>query len=325
MKNSFIFLGYKIPNISSLKFANLVKNALNKEGYEIERIGFLGTLDPFARGQMIMATNHYTRLLNHINTDYKTYRATLFLGLESRSLDTENIVGFNETSKILESKIKDSIESIKGSVKYSAPLFSAKNIQGKRAYKLARAGANFETKEVISDIKYMKFISYNHPFITFEIEISKGGYVRSIGQILCDLIGVKGSLCYLERIKEGEFCYKKILRNKSDGLDLHLDSKIESSIIESKIKHNNSTQNIKLISLDIKNAISYDIISLLNHAKDSINGAKIRLDSKEIRDIFNERSADSGVFLADFGCHYGIIEASKSGEVKYILNRIEKC
>ncbi len=94
-----------------------------------------------------------------------------------------------------------------GELDYLPPKYSAKKIDGKRAYDLARAGEDFEMKRITSTVYDVKFINYNHPFISFDITVSEGSYIRSMAQILLDRLGAIGTLSYLKRLNEGEFFF----------------------------------------------------------------------------------------------------------------------
>lgn len=358
MNTDFLALAYKIPNITSQKFVNIIKSQLNKQGFQIHKIGFSGTLDPFAQGQLILGVNGYTKLLPHIKKDYKTYQAVLFLGMNSTSLDIENIINITETRMFNDNEIFEATKNLYGKVVYNPPKFSAKHINGVRAYELARKGEVFETKEVAMFIRTFKILCYNHPFLSFEVEVSEGGYVRSIGEIITKNLGVKGGLCYLERVSEGEWNYKTHLQQLLSSNNLLPRTFISNlceyneadkgffdwhNAISLEFYFNQVKQNTKLLLLDIKNALKYDTISLLKYAKESFNGATITLESKLCKEIFaiSQHQKDSflyqesqnddlkrfqtKVFLADFGSHFAIISVSQNGEVKYIVNRINKC
>ncbi|NOX15112.1 MAG: tRNA pseudouridine(55) synthase TruB, partial [Epsilonproteobacteria bacterium] len=78
---------------------------------------------------------------------------------------------------------------------------------GKRAYDLARDGEEFELNKIKSNIYDFKILHYSHPFLTFEISISEGGYIRSIGYLFARKLGFDGALSSLERLNEGDFFY----------------------------------------------------------------------------------------------------------------------
>ena len=193
-----------------------------KRKYKTKKAGFSGTLDPFACGCLIVGFGQYTKLFQFLKKTPKTYRTTIWLGATSNSLDNENItIQQLQPTKLKENKIILAIKELVGSLEYLPPKYSAKKIDGKRAYDLARAGEDFAMKMVKSQVYDVKFINYSHPFITFDITVSEGSYIRSIAQILLERLDSIGTLSYLERLSEGEFRFEnqKPL-NPLDYLDL---------------------------------------------------------------------------------------------------------
>jgi len=179
-----------------------------KRKYKNKKAGFSGTLDPFACGCLIVAFGQYPKLFRYLKKTPKSYRTTIWLDVHSDSLDIENITHLSKTSQPpKQDDILKVLESLKGTLNYLPPKYSAKKIDGKRAYDLARDGQDFVMKEITSTIYDIKFINYNHPFISFDITVSEGAYIRSIAQIFLEKIKQKGTLSYLERLNEGEFFY----------------------------------------------------------------------------------------------------------------------
>ena len=179
-----------------------------KRKYNTKKVGFSGTLDPFATGCLIVATGQYTKLFQYLNKTPKSYRATLWLGANSPSLDIEKIDSIKEVEAFDEALIKDTLASLQGELTYYPPKFCAKKINGQRAYALARAGEEVALKTITSTIYDIKLIHYNHPFIHFEAKVSEGTYIRSLGALIADKLGVDGTLSSLHRIHEGQFYYE---------------------------------------------------------------------------------------------------------------------
>ena len=178
-----------------------------KRKYGTKKVGFSGTLDPFATGCLIVATGQYTKLFQYLNKTPKSYKATLWLGANSPSLDIEKIDSIQEVASFDEEKIKSILSSLLGELNYYTPKFCAKKINGKRAYELARAGEEVVLKTITSTIYDIKLIHYNHPFVHFEAKVSEGTYIRSLGALIADKLGVDGTLSSLHRIHEGQFYY----------------------------------------------------------------------------------------------------------------------
>lgn len=215
--------------MSSNSYLNRIKRK-----YKNKKAGFSGTLDPFAKGCLIVAFGQYSKLFNYLEKTPKSYRTTIWLGAQSESLDLENIHSNEECEIVSEALIKEEIKNLIGDITYFPPKYSAKKIDGKRAYDLARAGIDVKMKESTMTIVDTKFLSYSHPFLTFEATVSEGSYIRSLAQELLKKLDRVGTLSYLERLNEGKFFYENekdlnpldyldIPRNKYTGTKEWLD------------------------------------------------------------------------------------------------------
>lgn len=198
--------------ISSNNYLNTIKRK-----YKNKKAGFSGTLDPFAKGCLIVAFGQYAKLFKYLSKTPKTYKAVIWLGVESESLDIERVLNVGFEDKIPFEKVKNELEKLKGKIEYTPPKFSAKKINGKKAYDLARQGVEFEMKTSIMNIFDIKLLNYNHPFITFEAQVSEGTYIRSLAQMFLEKIEKVGTLSYLERLNEGKFFYEN--EKELDPLD----------------------------------------------------------------------------------------------------------
>ena len=178
-----------------------------KRKYGTKKVGFSGTLDPFATGCLIVATGQYTKLFQYLNKTPKSYKATLWLGANSPSLDIEKIDSIKEVPPFTEQQVEEVLFSLKGELTYYPPKFCAKKINGKRAYELARDGQEVALKTITSTIYNIKLLNYNHPFVHFEATVSEGTYIRSLGALIADKLGVDGTLSSLHRIHEGQFYF----------------------------------------------------------------------------------------------------------------------
>lgn len=178
-----------------------------RKKYKNKKAGFSGTLDPFAKGCLIVAFGQYSKLFKYLKKTPKTYKAVIWLGAQSESFDIEKVLSVDLVEKINEEDIKSQLNSLVGNIEYTPPKFSAKRIDGVRAYELARMGEDVELSKCEMHIYNTKFISYRHPFITFETTVSEGSYIRSYAQILLKKLNCIGTLSYLERINEGAFFF----------------------------------------------------------------------------------------------------------------------
>jgi len=214
MRN-MLFVAKKPMFISSNKFLNSLKKK-----YGIKKMGFSGTLDPFACGNLIIATGQYTKLFRFLKKTPKEYIATLMLGAYSPTLDIEKIESISQIPKLEKENIINTLNSFLGKQKQLPPKYSAKKIEGKRAYTLDDEKVFLE-KEIEIEIFDIKLLNYSHPFITFKASVSEGCFIRTLGFDIAKKLGYDGTLTYLERTKEGKFeyeCEKKL--NPLEYLDL---------------------------------------------------------------------------------------------------------
>ena len=198
-----LFVAYKPSGIGSNLFLSKLKRKYNNK-----KAGFSGTLDPFAKGVLLIGFGSHTKLFRFLDKTPKTYRATLWLGAKSNSLDTEMIENVEFLEELPEDSVLNAVKSLEGELEYEPPIFSAKRINGQRAYDLARAGKEFTLNKINSTIYETQLINYSHPFITFEATVSEGTYIRSLGRIIAQRLNIQdGSLSALERLNEGQFKY----------------------------------------------------------------------------------------------------------------------
>ena len=198
-----LFVANKPSFISSNHYLNKIKRK-----YNTKKAGFSGTLDPFANGTLIIGLGKYTRLFQFLAKAPKVYQATLFLGAVSNTFDLEGITKIDTTLKQDTNKITKIFEDLQGTIEYIPPKYSAKKINGIRAYTLARQNKDFDLKKITSTIYELKLLNYTHPFLSFEAKVSEGTYIRSIGQMIVEKLGINGSLSYLKRLNGGAFFYK---------------------------------------------------------------------------------------------------------------------
>ncbi|MDX4061210.1 tRNA pseudouridine(55) synthase TruB [Aliarcobacter skirrowii] len=198
-----LFVVDKPMFISSNFYLNRFKRA-----FKNKKAGFSGTLDPFATGCLIVAFGQYAKLFQYLKKTPKTYQAVIWLGVTSESYDIERILDINFVDRFDENFLKNELKKLKGKINYIPPKFSAKKINGMKAYELARQNEDFELKESTMEIFDIKFLKYNHPFISFEVSVSEGSYIRSLAQIFLENISSIGTLSYLKRVSEGQFKFE---------------------------------------------------------------------------------------------------------------------
>lgn len=173
------------------------------------KVGHAGTLDPLASGLMILCTGRATKKIEEFQELDKEYFATFHLGETTPSFDMETETdGKYPTDHITEDLVKDTLRSFLGEQKQLPPLYSAKMIDGKRAYKYARKGINKELEQVSVIFKELELISFRIPETRIRIVCSKGTYIRSFARDLGLALGSGSYLSALERRSIGDFHLK---------------------------------------------------------------------------------------------------------------------
>ncbi|MBQ9791679.1 MAG: tRNA pseudouridine(55) synthase TruB [Clostridia bacterium] len=176
-----------------------------KKKFHIDKIGHMGTLDPIAEGVLPLAVGKATRMFDYFLSKVKTYVVTFEFGYTTDTLDSAGVK--TEESDVMPSmdKVLSSIKLMCGKSMQLPPKYSAKKVNGAKAYDLARAGVEFELKPKEIDISRFELLSYEDKKYSFVIECSSGTYIRAIGRDLADLIGTPVCMIKLVRVESGIF------------------------------------------------------------------------------------------------------------------------
>lgn len=170
-----------------------------------QKAGHAGTLDPLASGVLPIAFGEATKTIPYIMDARKTYQFTVTWGEARSTGDAEGEVTDRSDVRPAEQDILDQMPSFMGVIKQKPPAYSAIKIDGKRAYDLARAGEEFEIKEREVEIFDLTLLDCDQGHATFEMECSKGTYVRSVGRDMALRLGTFGYISMLRRTKVGSF------------------------------------------------------------------------------------------------------------------------
>lgn len=169
------------------------------------KVGHAGTLDPLASGLLIICIGKHTKRIDELMGGIKTYTGTILLGKTTPSYDLET--AFSEefpTSHITPELMEEARVKFLGSIQQVPPIFSAKQVDGKRAYDLARAGKEVELKANTVEISDFTINTERFPEIDFKITCSKGTYIRSIANDFGKAVGSGGTLIALRRTASGD-------------------------------------------------------------------------------------------------------------------------
>ncbi len=231
MESAF-FAVNKPAGISSSQVVNKVKHLFKLNGVNI-KMGNMGTLDLEASGVLVIALNKATRLFDYYSKLPKTYRTIIKFGIETDTLDhTGQIIKQSRIIPTIE-QLQQSIKNLKGECLQMPPKFSAKKVNGERAYNLMRNG-NSEELELkpklvkIYDIKIVKQI--DNCSWEFEITCGTGTYIRSVARDIATYNTTYGITTSIIRTKSGIFN----LNNALDFETLTIDKILNNCIMPEK-------------------------------------------------------------------------------------------
>jgi len=191
----------KNAGITSFGVISRLRRILN-----IRKIGHAGTLDPFATGLLILASGKKTKEIYKYQNLDKTYSGTITLGIVTPSMDNETEpVETNDYSGVTVEQIEKVKDTFLGELEQIPPMYSALKHKGKALYKYARKGVEIEREPRKIVISKFEITKIDLPDIQFEIECSKGTYIRVIADDFGKALGCGGYLKSLRRNKIGEY------------------------------------------------------------------------------------------------------------------------
>ena len=197
--------GILLLNKTKDKTSRDMVNELNHI-FGMKKIGHTGTLDPIATGVLVMCMGKYTKLVDMLSSLKKEYVATIKLGIKTDTLDiTGTIIESRDIPKISKEEIEIVFNNLLGKQKQIIPKYSAKKINGKKLYEYARENKEIVLPENEIEVYNIKLLAFEENYIKFKTTVSKGTYIRSLIQKICDNLNVVGTMSDLERTKQGNF------------------------------------------------------------------------------------------------------------------------
>lgn len=192
--------------MTSRDVVNIVSKKLNTR-----KVGHTGTLDPMAKGVLVLAVNKGLKIVEDLTMLDKEYIAEVTLGIETDTLDiTGSVLKRYIPRKVEMEELVNVLNSFKGKYNMQVPIYSAIKVNGKKLYEYARSGEYVELPvknvyiyniELIDDIKYLEDVIK----FRFRCNVSKGTYIRSLIRDICKKLGVIGTMSDLIRTKQGKF------------------------------------------------------------------------------------------------------------------------
>lgn len=170
------------------------------------KVGHAGTLDPLATGLMLVATGKKTKMLQHLTAEEKEYIAVLELGKTTPSFDLETMFDHQYTlSHLDERDVYTVTKQFTGEMDQVPPVYSAKNIGGKRAYHAARKGEKVDMKPHRILIHELEVVRLSWPLLTIRVRCNKGTYIRSLARDIGEALQCGAHLAGLQRIRIGGY------------------------------------------------------------------------------------------------------------------------
>ncbi|MDR1366621.1 MAG: tRNA pseudouridine(55) synthase TruB [Puniceicoccales bacterium] len=171
----------------------------------VRKIGHAGTLDPSATGLLVLLIGNATKISQYVTNQDKTYAGVLCLGQETDSYDSEGEIVATHDIRISDGEIHQCARQFLGDQWQLPPMFSAKKVNGRPLYKLARMGKTIEREPRLAKIYEFSIHEISLPYITFTVACSKGTYVRTLAHDMGQKLGCGSYLSQLRRTKAGNF------------------------------------------------------------------------------------------------------------------------
>lgn len=265
--------GILIVNKSEGFTSRDVVNKLSKI-FNTKKIGHTGTLDPIAKGVLVVVIGKYTKLCEDLTQTYKEYVATFKLGILTDTLDiTGNIID-EKSCNVSEEEIRNVISNYKCVYNQEVPIYSSVKINGRKLYEYARNGENVVLPKREVDIKNIEVIDINKDMVKIKCLVSKGTYIRSLIRDIGESLNTHATMTDLIRTKQGIF----------DIRDSYTIEDIEND-------------NYKLI--DIEDVMDVCVIDNDAYLKNVTNGVKLKLDIKNEYILFKHENENIALYKKD--------------------------
>jgi tRNA pseudouridine55 synthase len=172
----------------------------------IKKIGHAGTLDPLATGLLIVCLGKMTKSIESFQAQRKAYRAVIKLGATTATDDAEAAEeNITSVAHLTNHDIAASVQAFVGEIQQVPPMFSALKQNGVPLYKMARKGRTVERPARTVSIYNISVCSLELPFVTLDVECSKGTYIRSLARDIGERLGTGAYLYGLRRTAIGEY------------------------------------------------------------------------------------------------------------------------
>lgn len=197
MTDSFFLLLNKTIGITSQQCLNMLKKK-----FAYKKVGHHGTLDPFASGLLLVGVGEATKFFPYVDDSHKTYVAELKLGEQTDSMDlTGTVISTQEIPTLDRPAVVKVLKNLTGKIMQTPPMFSAIKKDGVPLYKLARRGEEIERPPREVSIDRLELLQFTPPILQFEAVVSRGTYIRVLGEEIAQALGTVGHLVKLTRTR----------------------------------------------------------------------------------------------------------------------------
>jgi tRNA pseudouridine55 synthase len=190
----------KEPGPTSHDVVSSVRRLLKEK-----KVGHTGTLDPAATGVLPLVLGKATKVARYLTGNDKVYEATLRLGANTDTLDREGQVVRERPVEVTEAQVRAAAESFRGPIDQLPPMYSAKKIDGKRLYELARQGMEVEREPKRVTIHSLDVTRVELPDVDVRVRCTAGTYLRVLAEDIGEKLGCGAYLYALRRTDSGAF------------------------------------------------------------------------------------------------------------------------
>lgn len=238
--------------------------------FKTKKVGHTGTLDPLATGVLVVCVNKATKVCELLTSLDKEYIADFKLGLLTDTLDIEGNILKEEKININKEDLILVLNKIKGKYMQTVPIYSAIKVNGKKLYEYARNNTPVELPKHEVDIKEIELLEFNGDSFKIRTKVSKGTYIRSLGNDIAEMLNTNATMTNLRRTKQGLFDIKDAIKINDINEDTNLikitdvlnypkviaDINLEKDLLDGKILNNTFNNDIILFVDNNNNPIS---------------------------------------------------------------------
>ena len=195
---------------TSFDVVNKIRYAIRRGGgFGKIKVGHAGTLDPLATGVLVVCTGRMTKRIHELAADDKAYDGHMTLGSVTDSHDLETEIRTTSDTTALDLKdLQHATAGLTGNLDQMPPVFSAKKVNGQKAYLAARKGRDIALRAAPVTVHRFDITDWSCPIMGFDILCSKGTYIRALARDLGEATGTGAHLSALRRTASGQFQLK---------------------------------------------------------------------------------------------------------------------